>query len=404
MCKVSKLEKNYLVFVQKKLILSYLFILAALLFIMSLSRSTTENMRGQFIAFLAPLWESIHSSKIILHQPASSNLATKDPCFIHQEEIQKLLLTNELLTNELLSLYKLLAAKQNLDETVQNSFHEKTLDSYITSPQYIQKLKQSIYLKTQALPARVIFRSMDLWNSSFWINVGEANNPSLFPIIVKNSPVMVGNCIVGVIDYVGQHQSRVCLITDPRLIISVRAARGGEQEAILYEHTLFLLKALNEKKDFALAHSDKDQLLQQLTKIKSVLNPYNKSLYLAKGELKGKIQPQGRTQSQILKGTGFNYDFSDEDGPARDLQTGKPIDNPEATPIPLLKVNDVLVTTGMDGIFPPNLKAAIVTKIDQLKEGDYFYELEAKPVLDLNNLSLVFVIPPISYDKSEIKN
>jgi hypothetical protein len=129
-----------------------------------------------------------------------------------------------------------------------------------------------------------------------------------------------------------------------------------------------------------------------------------KSLYLAKGELNGALTQSYRSSSQILRGTGFNYDFADEEGPARDLRTGKPIGQSDksANP-PLIKVNDLLLTTGMDGVFPPHLQVAVVSKIIPLKEGDYTYEIEAKPTAgDLNQLSLVFVIPPIGYDPEDL--
>jgi cell shape-determining protein MreC len=57
----------------------------------------------------------------------------------------------------------------------------------------------------------------------------------------------------------------------------------------------------------------------------------------------------------------------------------------------------------MDGVFPPNLPIAEVTSVKMLKEGDYFYELEAKPVAGhLNELSLLFVIAPSEYDDQEL--
>ena len=60
-------------------------------------------------------------------------------------------------------------------------------------------------------------------------------------------------------------------------------------------------------------------------------------------------------------------------------------------------MNDVLVKTGMDGVFPPGFQVATVTRIELLKEGDYFYELEARPIAGpLEELSLVFVLPPMT--------
>ena len=82
----------------------------------------------------------------------------------------------------------------------------------------------------ESIPARVIFRSPGTWNSSLWINIGENTNGDYHrTLIAKNSPVLIGNSVVGVIDYVGKDQSRVRLITDSGLVPSVRVARGGEQ-------------------------------------------------------------------------------------------------------------------------------------------------------------------------------
>jgi cell shape-determining protein MreC len=195
---------------------------------------------------------------------------------------------------------------------------------------------------TEVIAARVIYRSPATWNSSLWINVGRATNEK---VVRKNSPVLVGNHVVGVIDHVEEHQSRVRLITDSALTPSVRATR--------------------------------------------------EMLHLAKGELYGSSKPLWRSHGTVLKGVGFNYDFPDEKGPSRDLRTGKPM-NQKGASVPLIMVNDVLVTTGMDGVFPPDLSVATVTKIAPLKEGDFAYEIEAIPTApDLDNLSLLFVLPPI---------
>ena len=70
---------------------------------------------------------------------------------------------------------------------------------------------------------------------------------------------------------------------------------------------------------------------------------------MAKGELHGSSKPLWRGYSQVLKGIGFNYDYADAYGPARDLRTGKTTANSPG--ISLLRVNDLLMTTGMDGIF-----------------------------------------------------
>ena len=67
--------------------------------------------------------------------------------------------------------------------------------------------------------------------------------------------------------------------------------------------------------------------------------------------------------------------------------------------IPLIQVHDLLVTTGIDGVFPPGLRVAEVKKVFPLSEGAYTYEIEAIPTAgNLNNLQHVFIIPPVVLD------
>lgn len=302
---------------------------------MSFSKRYEEGMRGSVIAFLSPLWQMFGSSG----QSASSN-----------EEVQRLSLENHLLKEEIARLKALLIHENKLTAETQSLAKEPSGKA--------KSMRQRLLsLQLDAIPARVIFRSPASWNSSLWIDIGDAHNGVMsHPVIVKNSPVLVGNSIVGIVDYVGKKQSRVRLITDSGLTPAVRALRSD-------------------------------------------------AWLLAKGELHGNGKPLWRSQGNTLRGIGFNYDFSDEEGPARDLRTGKLLDSSSKIPaVPLIKVHDILVTTGMDGVFPPGLHVAEVTRIHLLKEGDYYYELEAKPTAgNLDNLSLVYVIAPLGYDKTEEK-
>ena len=113
------------------------------------------------------------------------------------------------------------------------------------------------------------------------------------------------------------------------------------------------------------------------------------------------MKVNGKSNEYILKGIGFNYDFSDEAGPSRDLRTGKsPMGK---NTLPLLQIGDLLVTTGFDGVFPAGLHVARIQKIFPLKEGDYYYELEAKSTVDrLDDLNIVFVLQPIGYDPDDL--
>jgi len=187
--------------------------------------------------------------------------------------------------------------------------------------------------------ARVLYRSPVFWSHFFIIDAGEDLK------VAKGSPVVSQGSLVGVVDYVGKKMSKVRLLSDEGLQPSVRSVRGKEEQ-----------------------------------------------LYLAKGILQGKSQPLWRSANVELKGIGFNYDFSDDAGPARDLLTGKATESDPT--IPLVKTGDLLVTSGLDGVFPEGIPVAYVKSVEKLKEGDFYFTLKATPcVHNFNNLTDVFVLP-----------
>jgi hypothetical protein len=141
--------------------------------------------------------------------------------------------------------------------------------------------------------------------------------------------------------------------------------------------------------------------------LKSKLTKGKDEKYLAKGELHGSSSPFWRSKNTTLKGVGFNYDYADEEGPAKDLRDGISVDDKNMKEPckgePLIEKGDLLVTTGMDGIFPKGLNVAIVSKINALKDGDFAYTIEAKPsVENLNDLEVVLVLPPLGFENDEL--
>lgn len=260
----------------------------------------------------------------------------------------------------------------------------------------LQEMLHGMFLKEHISPlvARVVFRSYSAWNSSFWIDKGSDDNAPDTLVIAKNSPVLSGDALVGVVEYVGKKASLVRLITDSGIYPAVRVARTAVcgdalcQVAAAVETNEISFEKPEEKAAFLyLLHKLEEQVGDQ------------KVEYLAKGELQGHGEPFWRTPGHFLRGIGFNYDWKDHAGPARDLRTGAPIDPDkeytDRAALPLIQTRDLLVTSGLDGIFPPGLKVATVTSIAPLKEGDYAYEIQATAVASkLLDLEYVFVLPP----------
>jgi hypothetical protein len=126
--------------------------------------------------------------------------------------------------------------------------------------------------------------------------------------------------------------------------------------------------------------------------LKETLSEFQKTLtikwedgFFAKGEISGTSAPYFRSLRPTLKGVGFNYNFADDEGISK------------GTDKAILQENDLLITSGLDGIFPPGLHVGKVRAIKPLKPGACFYDLEASPSAgDLSDLTFVYVLPPVS--------
>jgi rod shape-determining protein MreC len=344
------------------------FLLVVVLFaLMSMPIILVERIQVSFISLFTPLW------KLGAHLNFPWNTKIKKienecSCLKSENHLQKLEISK-----------------------LKNLFDGKT---------FLEDSGFLLGLKTRAVPASIIYRDPSSWTSSFWVSVGEENNQLLKKkVIAKNSPVLLGNSVVGLIDYVGERQSRVRLITDSALKPSVRAARGHPQDLVLQANIQSILISLTARDNLPLSLEDKKLLIFKLKNLKNQLAEKNQACYLAKGILQGVGNPLWKKGGATLKGTGFNYDFDDETGCARDLLTGS-LCHDGSEPLPLLKVDDLLVTTGMDGVFPKGLWVAKVTRVYPIKEGGYTYEIEAEPTAgSFDELETVFIIPPLGYEE-----
>lgn len=382
---------------------AYFFLFFSMLSLLSIPKEATEKLQGTTVALLTPAWNHLFA--------ASHFFSSKEPNEKSQmagsfEETEKLLLENTLLRQEIVQLkdimqqeLRLISQMNSLLEVEEAEFSTKNLKA-----RHRQELKKLLQMNLDAVPAKVIFRSPDSWNSSFWINVGSATNEELNShTIAKNSPVLLGTSVVGVIDYVGKHQSRVKLITDSGLTPSIRAAREGVLSLVLDEKINTLMQLLKKTPTSIFPAEHQQELISQLESAAAHLSHDKKTHFLAKGELYGSSKPLWRSQRHQLRGVGFNYDFADGEGPARDLRTGTPVSSDsKELPMPIVQAGDTLVTTGMDGVFPAGLLVAEVTYVYPLKEGDYYYELEALPIAgNFDDLSVVFVIPPVKFNPKD---
>ncbi|MBY0529952.1 MAG: hypothetical protein K2P51_07145 [Rhabdochlamydiaceae bacterium] len=380
----------------------YVLLIFFLLSLMSLNQKTSDNIRSVVISSLSPCWQALNLVKENTCMLAVLPLSHK-PSEPIQFELERLNQENLLLRAQIENVREWLLYEDRLQDLVErlkaaSSFLPEAQEQKAFMLRRNRELSAQLDLAIESMPAKVIFRDPSSWSSSLWINVGEKENKALGKkVIAKGSPVVVGTTLVGVIEQVDQRQSRVRLVTDSRLAPSVRAVRGSEQNRYLLEHLEALCFAIEVRDDFVEMSKEIKPLSELLLKLKDFLKLPSKESYLAKGVLSGSGSSHFRSRSQKLRGFGFNYDFADEEGPARDLRSGMPYDirgNQKAMSI--LKAGDLLVTTGLDGVFPAGLRVAIVSKVQRLKEGASAYEIEASSTAgNLDELNHVFVLPPV---------
>ncbi|NDD58601.1 MAG: hypothetical protein EBZ47_05005 [Chlamydiae bacterium] len=379
----------------------YILIIGLLCFICSLPATFTMTIRSFSIGTIAPAWHGLFRMKKASFQlftlPTRKDVSAKEL----EDQIKDLQRENRALTTQLDNLRSWLLNEDRVQEQLDrlqglrntNIEDPRQKDFFRRRAEEIAKILE---LQMQALPAKVIYREPASWSSFLWVNIGQKHNKALGRVIVeKNSPVIVNGCIIGLVEDVRNSQSRVRLITDTHLSLSVRSLRGKQQNEHLLHQIDSVQSILENRQDLFRSPHEKKIFFTFFSKLKSKLISEGKDEYLAKGEIHGGSTPLWRSRTSTLYGLGFNFDRSDSEGEARDLITGiaqGSYDTKEA--IPLLKEGDLLITTGFDGVFPAGLPVAAVKKIESLREGASAYEIKAEAVAgNLSDLSTVFILP-----------
>jgi rod shape-determining protein MreC len=371
----------------------FLFFFGLFLFLLlSLSTSFTDHLRGKTVSFISSISAKGNDDKSSSPAQGAGN-----------KRFYELEMENELLKEQMGGIYEWLTFHERIEEQVERLkqlSEEKQTDLYWQ--EFFQRrsedLRKILEVEHQAMPAKVVFREPQSYGSSVWINVGSKNNESLGRLIVaKNSPVLLGSALVGVVEQVEEKISKVRLLTDSAFIPSVRANRGKTQDRYLYDLVHILIKQIHDREDLFPSAEDREEFFSELSSLQKNLQKTEKDWYLAKGELHGSSNPLWKNLYPTLKGIGFNYDVSDYEGPSRDLNTGKDLSlHTSFLPLSLIQKGDLLTTTGLDGVFPAGLQVAIVSKVFPLEEGSYSYSIEALPVCpSFDDLSVVFVLPPL---------
>lgn len=370
----------------------YLILAALLLSVLSIPDHFANRMRSASIGLVAPSWRHFGNLKEMFLKITTvwpSGGYHTPPHVV--KELEMIRLENYQLKLQL----DLLKAELKLDKMISDQVDQLMRNS--DQSEYAQRRKEEIFrqleLYSHAITARVIFRESTAWKSSVWVNVGESTNRRLkIRLIEKNSPVVLGTTVVGLVDHVGENRSRIRLLTDRALTPSVRVIRGNEQKQIAFREVEKVVRLLSSYEGGVIA----EKLKPLLHHLEQGMTLQEKNLYLAKGESQGMRYPIWRSRGTVLHGQGFNYDFEDREGPSRDLRTGRSSSSHEEA-VPLIQAGDVVITTGMDGLFPAGLRVGTISKVYPLKEGACAYEADIQSLVEeFDNLLFVTILPSLS--------
>ncbi|AHH22407.1 rod shape-determining protein MreC [Chlamydia muridarum str. Nigg] len=313
--------------------ITYLFVASGIIVSWNLPRSVYESLQDKFV--------SVCSKFLPFQQRANSKaLIEESQSFLLQEKIR-------LLEERILS----------MEETSKSPpLFPEILSSYFQSP----------------IMGRVIFRDPAHWGSSCWINIGKQHG------VKKNSPVVCGKVVVGLVDFVGSAQSRVRLITDVGIKPSVMAVRGELQTWVVKDQLRTLARNVTNLPTSAFADSDKQQALQCLKALESCLSSSEHNDFALRGIVCGRGDPIWKPEASVL--TGSDFGFVD----------GKTIE-----------VGDVLVTTGLDGVFPPGLLVATVSEILPKSEGACSLKIKAQSLAPDCSVVDFLVLPPMDFNPND---
>jgi hypothetical protein len=245
---------------------------------------------------------------------------------------------------------------------------------------------QAFLEKSQA--GWIIYRPVSRGGDVVWIRTLEP--------VQKGAAVIIGDCAVGFVDIASGLCARVRLVTDvhSRVSVEVRKQEAKESQMVAYASRFRLASDVAYWK--LLAEHGLFQGLPNHLNLIELLNLLEKELTLQGETQKKSDQVQG-LQGLLKGGTGtwrsqkrglIAEGFYQEVELAPKTQTQK---------TPSIEIGDLLVTSGLDGRYPPGLRVGYVTAVQAKDAADTLFEVEASVALaDFSKEKWVWVLPAIT--------
>ena len=346
-----------------------------------------------FLIFLGLLiTPSIYLKKIPLRLIEKTASFFSRESKLTKDSLDSVILENQILKSQISYIQEWVQSQQKLEEFFSEFKKLEKVENPIMISHEAQKKRMKalldyIHLFSRHTIAKVIFKEPFSTSSYLWINVGELYNQKIgMKLIQKNSPVVLGDTLLGVVEEVHANFSKIRLITDPKMVVSVRAVRGSSQLKNIQSKTYELLDTLELSEDFT--WEKKGELKEMLFSLQQELDKEGIDRHYAIGELVGSEYSPFFAYHSVLVGDGFHIRQENRKLALNTIYPGfKEI---------AIKKGDLLKTTRLDGIFPAGLKVAIVTETEYSQLGKPLYSIQAKPILEnIHELEYVQILPPV---------
>ncbi|MFZ4098885.1 MAG: rod shape-determining protein MreC [Chlamydiia bacterium] len=262
------------------------------------------------------------------------------------------------------------------EEWLEERVHALELDQ-LQLQHRLQELAEVPAAGSIGVRVRVLAREAGAWHRFLWIDAGRETCSK--EQLRLNSPVVQGDALVGVVDYVGRRQSLVRLITDPGCCPAIEVGEHGPETT---------WKVLRVRLEELLSHraSISPHARQQLLQALSACSPSDQAVPRMQGTMLGMREREGG--SPRLRGQLFHAEW------VAKITSGVPLQWPEA--------GHLLLTSGLDGIFPSGLRVGYLLSLNEEPAGEPTRGFVAVPVVeDLDELRWLTVLPPGRFSQDD---